>query len=84
MKKIANVAFQEKRAEGKPKKPSKSKRKTLDGNDDADSRNPSSDNPSELTGEISTAGKTPLTNQDAQNLITNQGETLNQTDKIEN
>ncbi|MEO5601234.1 MAG: hypothetical protein ABIR06_09925 [Cyclobacteriaceae bacterium] len=83
MKRIANIPVKEIRAEGKPKRPSKSKRKPVDGNA-ADSKIPASDNPSELGGEISAAGKTPLTNQDAQNLITNQGETLNQNDKIEN
>ena len=83
MRKIANIPVKEIRAEGKPKRPSQSKRKRVDGNA-ADAKIPPSDNPSELSGEISPAGQTSLTNQDAQKLITNQGEALNQTDKIEN
>ena len=82
MKKITNTAVTEKSAEGIPKRPSRSQRKTMNDNA-ADSHIPSP-NPSELSVESPAAGKKPLTNQDAQNQITNSGETVNQTDKIEN
>lgn len=81
MKKIANIPVNEVSIKRKLRSGPEPRRKSLP-ESPGDSKVPASDSHSGSIGEMSEAEKKPVTNQDAQQQITNQGEVLNQADKI--